>query len=656
MSAAASDSDPLIREFRDHLQRLRATARSPGEELDALLLVGVEREALVTVAYHDDAVAARLARMPVDEEVRAIVARAVRWVWRDEEGHTLWVRGALLRRHEPLLRARALGAQVGGWIAGFVASSQAHHTWREAPLRRALAELVEASAALAGKIPPEVREHLHHLSFRDFCRFQAAAETTAMLGWERAAELSADPSTGVPLQDGDGFRRLAEDEGRHAHLFAVLADAFDGDDRALIDAATLRARIAAVGQRFLARPDAAAALANPLGKGAEVVVRTGEDPRALVEDVLERSGLVVPRGARIVVKTTLQLVTRRADPSPGVSVALLAALRQALLDRGADVVVLDAPNLYTALRSGRSVDEVRRWLGVPFPIEDAQADQVPHAYPRGVGEDTVSAAWRDADLRVLFGKLRSHPTSSVMASLEAAEGLGARDDDVLFADRRAERETATLMVLDAFPAHLCLVDAWDAVPDGLLGMMGTTRPLAPRRLYASRDGVALDRVVARHVGVPDDDRGLLVHAAEDWFGRPAPEVDGDDTPIAGFRLPDHDARTALLSSLAWPVWTWAGLRGALFAPEFDDAFPPREDAHPGLHAAVAALRALVRKLVSDEPPPRWPGLLPTERITVRGHGVRVARAGAGERCFVLLHGYPDDLQIWSALAPLLAPH
>lgn len=38
-----------------------------------------------------------------------------------------------------------------------------------------------------------------------------------------------------------------------------------------------------------------------------------------------------------------------------------------------------------------------------------------------------------------------------------------------------------------------------------------------------------------------------------------------------------------------------------------------------------------------------------------GHRLRVARLGRG-RALVLLHGYPDNLQIWSALAPRLARH
>ncbi len=46
-------------------------------------------------------------------------------------------------------------------------------------------------------------------------------------------------------------------------------------------------------------------------------------------------------------------------------------------------------------------------------------------------------------------------------------------------------------------------------------------------------------------------------------------------------------------------------------------------------------------------------MLPTTTETVAGRRLRVARLGAGPP-LVLLHGYPDNLQVWCELAPLLA--
>ncbi|MEQ1568115.1 MAG: alpha/beta fold hydrolase, partial [Myxococcota bacterium] len=406
------------------------------------------------------------------------------------------------------------------------------------------------------------------------------------------------------------------------------------------------------GQRFVAVPDPGApAWANPLGKGAPVVVRSAEDAALAVEEALDAIGidaLLADHGPRVALKTTFMGVSTAADRSPAVSPAVLAAVRASLARRGASVEVLEAPNLYGRFHEGRSVEAVARYLGVARPVYDAQADQVHHDYLRGVGEDTVSARWRDADVRLLLGKLRTHPTTGIVGGLDAAEGLGVRNDDLVFLDRRAERHTASLMVLDAFPAHAALVDAHDAVPDGLMGFFGTTHPIHPRRVYASRDAVALDVVLARHCGADPDDESLTVRHAIDWFGDPRPvAVDGADLPIAGLRLPSHGRRTALLAQLAWPVWATAGLRGALFLPPFDEAaFPPRDPS-----PVVAALQRAVRRVVDDDVVRvEVPGLLPTRFDPVGEARVRVADVGEGP-VTVFLHGYPDTLQIWANLVP-----
>jgi pimeloyl-ACP methyl ester carboxylesterase len=49
-------------------------------------------------------------------------------------------------------------------------------------------------------------------------------------------------------------------------------------------------------------------------------------------------------------------------------------------------------------------------------------------------------------------------------------------------------------------------------------------------------------------------------------------------------------------------------------------------------------------------------LLSTSDLATRSGTVRVARFGDGPDPLVLVHGYPDNLQIWSRVAPLLAEH
>jgi phytoene desaturase len=497
-------------------------------------------------------------------------------------------------------RARALVAQIEGWVGGWVSSRQNHLGWRDAPFERLAAELVELLGTATGKVPEAVRSALHWNTFQDFCRFNRAAETTAALAWRRMAELAE--SIGAH-EDVDGFLRMAGDEERHARLFGILARAIDEHDHLTITADALEAELEAVGQRFVARPGGPARR-NPLGKGGSVIVREGEDAARVVAEVFEAMGMDAlldahrpsDRPVVVALKSTFMLVTDRDDPSPGVSMRVLRATVGWLRERGAAVCVLDAGNLYDRFHAHRSVAEVAAYLGLEEPVIDAHADQVSHEYVRGMDVHTVCESWRDADVRLLLGKLRSHPTATALLSIDAAEGLGARVDDHLFSDRRAERETAVLMALDALPPHAALLDAWEHVPDGLLGMFGTESPLHPRRIYASTDAVALDALACAHIGGDPARDGTLLMQAFDWFGDPRAHtvVDGPDAPIEGFRLADHSARTALLAELALPVFTHASLRGELFLPDFDEqAFPPIEAPSVAVRAARAALRVLV---------------------------------------------------------------
>jgi len=176
------------------------------------------------------------------------------------------------------------------------------------------------------------------------------------------------------------------------------------------------------------------------------------------------------------------------------------------------------------------------------------------------------------------------------------EWVGGRCDQFLFMDRRAQRETAVMMLLDEFPPHFALLDGYDQAADGLVGMMGCARPPMPLRLYASGDALALDVVAARHLGLRDPRDSILLRAAYHWFGPPArpPEVRGLDEPVAGWRGPYHSEWSTLLSVMAYPVYVLGSARGALFVPEMDEAaFPPLTREGVFLRAS----RRLVRRII-----------------------------------------------------------
>lgn len=227
----------------------------------------------------------------------------------------------------------------------------------------------------------------------------------------------------------------------------------------------------------------------------------------------------------------------------------------------------------------RSVRDVAAYFGYTSPryrLVDSSAEQVPHAYGRGLAQYTIGRTWRDADFRISFSKLRSHAVEMVHLTLGNVEWLGARCDEFIFAERQAQRETSVMMLLDDFPPHFALLDGYTAA-DGLMGVMGCPRPPSPRRFLAGADALAVDLVAGRHLGLDHPNQSRILQAACHWFGDPSARIQviGPDTPVRGWRSPYHTELTTLLSFFAYPVYQFGSGRGALFVPEMDEqAFPP----------------------------------------------------------------------------------
>jgi hypothetical protein len=245
----------IYRNFTRQLRRWQTRyAGRPDLEMRRLCLLALEREQNVVMTYNENVLGQRLSGMPLPDEVRELFRHALAWVWREEEMHAVYIRGALLRLGDRLLTTRALLRQAAGAIGGWTVAVRQHVPWTAAPLSRSGATLLMWAGALSGQIPPEIRRRLRYGSFRDFCRYNMEAERTAWLCWERLAELGADV---LPLSGGqvDDFRRVAWEEERHRQVFAILADALNDDDELQRGQTPehLSARFAAVGECFLPR-------------------------------------------------------------------------------------------------------------------------------------------------------------------------------------------------------------------------------------------------------------------------------------------------------------------------------------------------------------------------------------------------------------------
>ena len=605
----------VLQEFEGLLEDWkRVYAGRPDREMLRLFLLALEREQLVSVGYREALIARRLLAMPIPEDAREVARHALLWAWKDEEMHAIYIRGVLLRLGGWRLRLTAFAQQALGGIGGWSASVRQHVRFAQAPLSHALATLVAFMGFVSGKVPRGVRKDLDYGPFRRFCAFNVDAELTASRCWARLLELAE----GMPRLEPnlvEEFRRMREDEDRHARVFEILRSAFDDEDRLVPGqtADTLAQRIAAVGEFFLP-PGRRRASGNHVGRGGAVWVARGnsaEEKLPVLEQLLESSGLVERlreraralgkplEAMRVAVKPTFMIGYHRKDLSPITDPALVAALARRLCACGVgDVAVVESPTIYDRFYRSRTVREVARYFGMQsaeFRIVDLSEDQVPHTYLRGMAQYSVGRAWKEADFRICFAKMRSSPVDVATLTVATLEGIGPRQDQYFFAERQAHRDTAIMMLLSEFPPHLALIDAYDSASDGPLGMMGNPNAKVPRRLYAGADPIAVDHVALRHLGVDDPDRSAPLRAARQWFGNPPRiEVVGIDEPIAGWRGPYSSEWSTLLSLLAYPVYQFGSGRGTLFVPEMDEAaFPPVTPPGPLLRLGRRAIQTFL---------------------------------------------------------------
>ena len=569
----------------------------PRREMLRLLLLALEREEIVSVSYREDVIMRRLKTMPISAEVADLIRHALIWTWKDEEMHAIYIRGAIFKYGASRQRALAIAKQIAGATGGWASAIRQHIGWKEGPLSRLLATAVVWFGFVAQRVPRDVLAHLNHKSFREYCQYNVDAEKTAWLCFQRMIELVKD-LPGITPAEVDDFCRMQEDESQHSKVFEILGAAFDESDRLIPGetADTLATKLSSVGEVFLPRALRRGESAeNPLGSGGRVWIARGAsgemfevfnrllDDSGLkdrIEERADRLGKPISE-MRIGIKPTFMLGYSRKDLSVITGPELIAELARYISRLGCkDIAVIEVPNLYDQFYCNRSVKDVAAYFHVESPdfrVVDSSQEQVPQAYDRGLGQYSVGKTWKEADFRISFSKMRSHAIEVVLLTVANLEGLGPRLDRFLFVERQANREMANMMLIDEFPPHFAIIDAYDSAADGLLGMMGCPDAKSPGRFYAGGDAISVDIVAARHIGLLTPKASVHLKTACHWFGDPTEvfEVIGPDRPIAGWKGPHRNGWVTLLSLLAYPVYEYASGRGALFVPEMDcDAFPP----------------------------------------------------------------------------------
>src|SRR6266849_1361601 len=285
----------LYRDFEQTLEVWnRRFAGKPRQEMIHLFLLALEREENVAVRYRENAISQRLAAMPIGEDVRELSRPALIWIWKDEEMHSIYIRGAILRFGNFRLKTTAYLRQLAGGVGGWSSSVLMHARWRDAPISRAFAKTATTLGGLLGAIPAEVKSSLEYGSFRQFCDFNVDAEKTAWLCSSRIRQLAQNEAD-MPRNLIDEFARIERDEERHGQLFEVFAQTFDTDDRLAEgqSASALATKIGAIGEEFL--PRKMRRREHPLGNGGKVFVMRGDtaaDKEKIFDRVLSGAGLL----------------------------------------------------------------------------------------------------------------------------------------------------------------------------------------------------------------------------------------------------------------------------------------------------------------------------------------------------------------------------
>ena len=599
---ATSLEADLLRDVQKQLDRWTSEcAGQPGSERKKLLLLALEREQIVAVAYREEAVAGRVAQLPVGDEIRALFHQTLVWIWKDEQMHAEYLRGELLKLGGLGSSAVVYGRQIQGAISGWTSATSNHRRPRAAPFRAGAASLLISVAAALGRIPPALQGELRYQTFRRYCELNIALESSAELAYRRLIELT--------VSDGERqtLGRIRSDEVRHRDAFALMAALLTADDRLAQRESrdNLTARFSEISPWFipaaLRSGKEGPATRNHFGSRRPVAVGAGRHDRdkvAVLESCLDRAGLAVlaSNATKAVIRASFMLGYDRRDRSNINDPELVDAVARYLLRHGVhDVAVLEAPTVYGNAYRNRSVSAVASYFGFEsssYRVVDVSQDLRPITYERGFVQQAISGEWLDADLRIVMPKLRTDPTEFAHLSLSTLEGSNGPIDDTFYAGRQIDFRSSTMMLLDVAPPDFAIVDSWSPVADGPFGVMGCHRPATVRYIYAGADALSVDEVVLGDLGVRDPRLAPIVRQVYHWFGLSPADVAVDgDRPHLGQELRGAHASRLLrgLGAVSYPVYVYLSNHGELFVPAFDAAsFPPFRPIPPLVHAVQKA--------------------------------------------------------------------
>jgi Domain of unknown function (DUF362) len=521
MGGALTDLEAVLLEDTEVLlgRWRREFAGRPEAERERLLLLALEREQGVAVAYREEAVAGRVAELDVGAEARALIRQTLMWIWKDEQLHFEFMRGLLLESGSLASSLVVYGRAVQGTLSGWTSSTATGLQARSAPLRTGAAGALITVASGLHRMPAALARELRYQTFRRYCALNVALEASAEFAYRRLVQVAGSPEERV------AFDRIRDDEARHTAAFRLLTDVLTDDDQLVagLSAGRLAGQLAEISPWFLPAAQRRAEMGEAgeaggvgpprsFGSGAPVVVRSGRtdaDKAAVLEECLDRAGLgeLATGRTSAAIRVSFMLGYDRADRSNVNDPELVDLLARYLHRHGVtDVAVLEAPTVYDTLFANRSVASVAAYFGFDAPsyrIVDIGQDMEARTFDRGFVQKTITGTWLRSDLRIVMPKLRTDPTEFAHLSLSTLEGSTGAIDASFYAGRQTDFRSATMMLLDVAPPHFAVVDAWAPVADGPFGVMGCHRPAQVRVVYAGQDALAVDEAVLADLGVAD---------------------------------------------------------------------------------------------------------------------------------------------------------